>query len=414
MAAHYEGAIALVRFRRQLLRQAEVAADRLRAVERPLQYHLYALSRLAELEGERPRSWAGQWVYLASLLLSRDSRLNAAGRSLAADWLANGGQAGSVARDVLILCPRIPMDEMAAIYQREPAARLSLWEVWRRQCAAVPRDVVGRAVNSSSRALRLAAWAYLAERPEADPALFTSVYRASAWSERQDGMLAAALWGGLLRNDPRARDVLEHCLHRRVQRRPHLIRMAALTGEARFFPAIRRLWEQSPGHGAILLAFYGGREAMPLLLEGMAHARTMEPATRAWRWLTGTSLAVRPRLRIVGGTAGHRAGNSKWVANVRAARRWWLEHSERWPRGERRLFGQVQTVTALTRHALAHGGAIARHAQNWLSLYAGPLQVDPDNWLGLRKQALLGGTCPGTSEWSGETDIAGRMTGEPL
>ncbi len=392
---HFDSAALLFRQRQGLLDRPEGDAANLVRLERRLRLHLHVLAR-CQTEWPEPLKAADAFVWLAAGLSAMDSARAERSRRQALVWLKEEGPRREGAFAALALFP--PADEpqdALTLFRENPKARPSLFHLWRAQGVKIPAPLLNLAeLQSADPALQEAAYNYAADRPEIGLDLFRSAYRrlldATSAPPTSPGVLAAALRGGLLRGDPELARILLRAIELTSdpQAQANLLRLAALHGDSRFFPVLRRAFARNAQGVWNLLALHGSRAAIADLLESLSRAETMEPAALAWQRLTGVHLARQPRLRLAGEERAAPAGGET-MPDTAAARTWWQARMTDWAEGERSLCGQRLSSAGLRGLLASKSGRLRADLLDLLALtLKRPLGFTDRTWLEAQTRGL--------------------------
>jgi hypothetical protein len=140
------------------------------------------------------------------------------------------------------------------------------------------------------------------------------------------------LWGGLVRGD----DAAVIALRRAIEREPNdmqrldLLRLAALTGDAEYFPIFESLTQHVPQLAYHFLGLYGRPDGVEMILQGLSHPRTALHAELAWWWVSGQTLPKKPRLSVVGEESLDEdlEDNVGFVPDALPAQQWWIKQKK--------------------------------------------------------------------------------------
>jgi hypothetical protein len=339
---HRDSALALFRLRQGWLSQDETAAGSLGRLERRLRLHLHVLARCRDVDVP-PEKEPETFVHLAARLDSPDEQRRIEGVQTACALLAKGGATGEGAFAALALvAPLEAQGSLLELYCRNGGLRPTLFRLWQEQGAAVPATFLAwDELRRGSVELQCCALEYAAASPAVGPEIFRPFYQPILGGARgakiPGPLLAAALWGGMVRGEREASRALRRAfeLESGVRGDAALLRLAALGGDGELLPVLRRQLETDPVPGAGLLALHGTAGAIDILLEALKHPPAMAAVARAWPHLSGFVLPLLPRLRLVG-EEEHRE-SAATLPEARSALRWWEERRnegvKRWVAG---------------------------------------------------------------------------------
>lgn len=373
---HWDSAVAVFRQLQVLKALGEVDAEVLARNEYLLRMHLHVLARCdwAEPRAEKPEQ---VFARLARRLSSPLEAVRREGCALAGEMLIEGGDRGAGAFAALAMLPDSEGLGLLDLYRDQPVLRPQLFDLWREQGGAVPRALLNQAESQGSdQALREAALAYAATRPEIGVELFRPYYASlhSRAAPRCSGRLTAlALWGALVRREPGIEVALRRAVERETdaQTRLELLRLVALAADAEMLPGLHRLLEERPEQGARLLALHGSAPAVELLIEALSRVATMNAAAHAWPWISGQALPSKPRLRAVGQEDGQGS-----MPDVETARAWWAQQCTVLPPMGRMLQGTPLSLKLLHALALTKAGEAGRDLLDLLAFHLGrPLGI---------------------------------------
>jgi hypothetical protein len=390
-ALHRESAGDLYAQRRHLIDQPDASADLLASVEERLRYHVYALGDVSIAE-PKSKKQADLFVDLAVRRLHSDAAVRADVYVRAYHYLTAPGATRQAALDFMALFPLPSNETLLDFYRRDDTLRAPLFRLWRIQSAAVPPALVNAAAaRSSPEPLKVEALAYAAQREEFGPGFFREHYSGGSADGASTGAasLEQSIAGGLMRGDAEAvRAMVVGIGHvADDHQRARLLRLAAVSGEAQFLPALEECARVRPALGCTLLAVTGRRTAVPSLLRQLDVVASAEAAASAWQRLTGQTIPRVPRLRVVGeeDDTGS-ASQPGLIPDSQAARQWWEDHQSHWPDAERRWFGRALTVERVARLAREHAGDTGREALLLLAmLRRRPVAIAAETW-----RAVLG------------------------
>lgn len=407
--SHWDSAVALYRQRDLERAMPELDASAVDLREKRMRLHLHVLGRCdwPDLEEEGAPA---VFVMLARRMSSPDPEIRQEGYTLACEKLAEGGADREGAFAALALFPEHQSDSLLDLHVKTPALRPFLFDLWREQSYSVPAELLDPdELNKSDEATRVAGVSYAAEQSSVGIEFFRLYYQARSNEAAFTGrLLAVALRGALLRGDEDALPILRRCAQRESD--PHtlfeLLRLAALVADRESLPMLRDFMQTYPAQGAHLLALYGTREAIDMLLEGLASAATMDAAASAWKIVIGESLPAKTRLQVVGAKAGEGQG---LMPDAEVARQEWRTRREKIPSGGRILYGDPVTLPHLYALASTKAGQIGTDFLDMLALRLGrPLGVVAGAEQSKRRSVLRRISTERHSSSGGKRDVSGR------
>ncbi len=378
LRTHLHSALSLYRQREQLQQAWMIPAATLENLEQRLSIHIEALAGAGHRE-EAPGRPCAAFVAAACSLLRGDD--GAADTAIAR--AEEQPELMPAVVDALTLYP--PTDIVAWIersYHERSAARPALLEIARRTAAAVsPALLVQAELHSAAPALQESALRCAAEQARFSTELFRPYYRGSP-----PAVQATALYAGLLRNDAEVgQALLRACQRADEAARPELLRLMALSGAPEFWPVLEAAAAQTVEH-LPLLAVYGRKAVVPVLLKALAHPRSAPFAERAWQLLVGASVPRRARLELVQDDKHQPLPHGDMPDTAQADGQW---RTLEWADDQRLLLGRPHTQAWLAAAAMAHGGAAGRHCLNLLAC-TGAEPVDDRGWVACRRLRLAG------------------------
>lgn len=349
-----------------------VAADTLAGLEVRLCNFIQALADQG-FSDDRPDGGPEAFVAVATACL-RD--VSAAWRDLAPQLLGQGGKLAAGAADALVLfAPPLPEPEFAAIYRAHPSIRALLLDLSRRGGWSVPVPLLN--VSELQRldpAAQAAALRYQAASPDCGIEVFGAYYADYARGREGAGdicepALAGALWGGLLRHDPRALHGVRRLVGqpRTREGRDECLRMMALNGDPGDIPVLREFRRSDPAYSAYLLGLHGHVEVVPDILDALGRAEAMDEAAEAWTWISGEALPRKARLGVVTG-AGRSAGGWGERPDDDAAAARWRDIAAESTADTRYLRGVPLCPAVVAQAAEDWGGLAGRDALDLLAL----------------------------------------------
>ena len=408
-AAHTESAIDLYELRLSWLDEADISVNEFNSVEERLNASIYDCAPAQDNEDlkntshqpekkktkKEPTKEAECFVYLASRINSEKPEVNNAGYDLAYQWLALDQKKSAAAEAALSLYPEADQTRLLKLYDEQETLRPALFRIFRKQMQTLPLAMVITAASaeSSPPALKIEALNYAAANPEIGLELFRTHYvpLLSGRTQFEASIVAAALWGGMVRSDPDAIQALSTALSHAGSATEHakLMRLAALTGNADFLPLLLMAAENNPETSYPLLVLYGQKSVMPELLKGLEVAHTMEQAATAFSRLSDQFLPRIPRLTVVGEETDDDENASAKIPDIKAARDWWDKHQANWKADERWLFGKPATAAHLAAMSNKHAGRFGRDIMALLTLAQKvPLNIPWEIWRARQQQLL--------------------------
>ena len=405
-AKHTEKAIDLYELRLTWLNEADIHASAVESVEERLNASLFNYAPVLESEQsanestqtknqKEPTKEAECFVFLASHINSPQPDTSAAGYDLAYQWLALDQKKSAAAEAALSLYPEADKARLLKLYDEQEVLRPALFRLFRKQIHGLPLEMVSTAATAESvpPALKAEAIQYAAANPDIGLDLFRNHYvpLLSGSTQFDASIVEAALWGGMVRNDPDATKAIGAALSHAGAATDHakLLRLAALTGNSDFLPLLLMAAENSPDTGYPLLVLFGQKTVMPEILKGLETAHAMEQAAAAFGKLTDQILPRVPRLTVVGEEADDAEEAPEQIPDVKAARTWWDKHQASWKADERWLFGKPATAAHLTSLSKKHAGSFGRDMLALLQLSnKAPLNIATETWRARQSQLL--------------------------
>jgi hypothetical protein len=382
LSTHRESALTLYRQRCTLQQQTVVEAGLMARNEQQLWVHLQVLSR-SEMEPQLPEnlesleSQAEAFVDLTSRLLSATATVRETGYNQALDLLSQTGPLRDGAFHALSLLPPPEADtRMLDLYRHKAELRPLLFDLWREQSRAIPTALVSVAeLRSHDATLEIAALRYAASQPRIGLELFTAYYQGllsgAKRPEKSGHLLATALWGGLLRGEQKLAKPLRHCIESETDDDSlyYLLRLGAIVADPDIVPILQKFAEKAPEAAAELLALHGTETALRALLELSQASKQSKPSAgflEAWHWVSGRSLIVTPRLRIV-----QPGEKSPPPLPLNSVEWWWQEHHSLLQEGGRLLFGHTLDLKHLFRQSGLQAGRFSNNLLDLLSYSLG-------------------------------------------
>ncbi len=387
LQTHRDSALALGQQYRVWRQTPWIAQSALLALERRWYLHLHVLARV-EADTDPPEAASGPEAaaaWLAAGLRSPDAAVRRERARVGLEWLAGEDpERIGIALDVLGWHPgpEVFAALSDAIDDAPDALRPPLIELHRRWGRDLPLALAAED-PSLGEAVQAARLRWLAERPGAGVEHFRAAFEAESTTVRYE-----ALRGALLQGDHQAAcAALQASLGQSVE--PRLLRLVALSGDARFVPLLQQHAEADPEQGARLLALHGRPQSIEALLDLLEAPRSNAPAAEAWRLCSGQPLPRRPRLQVVG-EDGATAAESEMPLyfDAAAARAAWQQAGGgdgRW------LLGRPLSQDAVLAWLQADAGAGAADALDLLALLRGaPTGVVAEQGVRLRARGLAG------------------------
>jgi hypothetical protein len=289
--------------------------------------------------------------------------------------------------------------ELLSLYDRAPSLRAAVFDLWRRLGVAPEPGRLESALGPDAAvALKAAAVRCVAEMPGFELERLEPWYRPLAdagdlqlLNGGEEPVVAAALWGGMVRGDPRVRPALRQAVANATDDagRGAFLDLAALSGDPAWLPPLVESLRSAPVPGMQRLALLGSNEGVSHIIDGLSDPRCREAAETALYWLTGLeAVPRRPRLEVHSAdgaapvAAAGQVPDAQWVAN------WWRERRHSLPEG-RVLFGRVWNVEEAARQATRWGGEAGHRLASVLVLASrGRAGYDADGLADARVEAL--------------------------
>ena len=403
---HTESAIDLYELRATWQNDPDIHASAVESLEKRLNASLYDCVPALEVKQsanestqpknkKEPTKEAECFVFLAGHINSPQADISEAGYELAYQWLALDQKKSAAAEMALSLYPEADQTRLLKLYDTQETLRPYLLRIFRKQMVALPLEMVTTAATNEnvSAALKIEALNYAAANPDFGLNLFRTHYvpLLSGKTQFDAAIIEAALWGGMVRNDPDAILALSAALSHAGAATEHakFMRLAALTGNAEFLPLLLMAAENNPDTGVALLVLYGQKSIMPEILKGLATAHTMEQAAIAFNKITDQILPRVPRLTVVGEDEDDADESPEQIPDINAARSWWEKHQTVWKVDERWLFGKPATPEHLTALCKKHAGSFGRDVLALLQLSnKAPLNIATETWRARQIQLL--------------------------
>jgi hypothetical protein len=305
----------------------------------------------------------------------------------------------AAAEAALSLYPEVDTSPLLKLYDEQETLRPSLMRLFRKQIKNLPQALLQRAASdeTSSTELKMEALHYAAAHPDIGPELFRNHYvpLLSGTSQFDVNLIAAAIWGGLVRGDPDASKALNIALSHAgaTTEQAPLLRLAALNGAAEFLPLLLQAAESDPDMGYPLLVLYGQKSVIPALLKALEAAHTMEQAASVFEQLTDYTLPLIPRLTVVGAASDDEKAPPEPIPDIKAAHTWWQHNQPNWKACERWLAGQPASPAHLLEMTKKHAGQFGCDLMALLALsQKAPLNIPCEIWRARQQQLLAAHT----------------------
>jgi hypothetical protein len=350
-AKHRETVLKLHRQRNRMLKTGMGDSALLQKIERRLRVALAGINLPQDDEQKPTDASSGFLTYAARIVNEYDTAKLATIYEEGLALLEEGDDVAEGVFDALSLYPQENVDWMLSRYKEHSNERVNLFRLWQSQCAELPTGLINQAeLQSLDAALQERALNFAANSPHYGREIFSSYYQnmkaAISSSLLAESVLSPAIWGGLVRGDSEAYNVLRHAVERvsDLEVRHDLLRMLALSGMEDDLPVLLTYAERNPERGYPLLALYGRPSVVMPILQGMERANSLKPAYSAWLMLTNLSLPMRPRLMLVEqyekpDQADAEPDEIELIPDVSIARKWWDTQQPHWPLSERRYAG---------------------------------------------------------------------------
>ena len=334
---HMNAACSLYRQRLNWLQMERVDMQSMLHLEYRLRVHLHVLAHELDASEAEPETAPDTFVYLASRLSCGDATQQTQAAERACDWLGEDSARAQGARDALLLFPQPVVNEsMSKAYRGNEALRAILIYILAQQGARLPQGLVNQAeLQQRDPMLQAQIIYYAANQATADLEQFRPYYQPLLNYDDtlpEHAVMVAALWGGLVRGDDLAAIALRRAIERESNdmQRLDLIRLAALSGEAEYFPIFESLSQHVPQIAYHFMALYGRPDGIEIILQGLSHPRTAQHAELAWWWVSGQTLPKKPRLSVVGeeSLAEDLEDNVGFVPDAQPAQQWWVKQKK--------------------------------------------------------------------------------------
>jgi hypothetical protein len=334
---HLNAAQSLYRQRLNWMQMERVDMQSMLHLEYRLRVHLHVLAHELEIDEAEPEAAPDPFVYLACRLSSRDPTQQTQAAELACQWLGEDSARAQGARDALLLFPHLLVNEaMSKAYRDNEALRAIFIYILAQHGARLPQGLINQAeLQQRDPQLQAQILYYAANQASAGLDQFSHYYQPLLLRTDnlpEHAVIVAALWGGLVRGD----DAAVIALRRAIEREPNdmqrldLLRLAALTGDAEYFPIFESLTQHVPQLAYHFLGLYGRPDGVEMILQGLSHPRTALHAELAWWWVSGQTLPKKPRLSVVGEESLDEdlEDNVGFVPDALPAQQWWIKQKK--------------------------------------------------------------------------------------
>ena len=397
LETHFHSAKALYRQRMGWLQAERIDMQSMLDLEYRIRIHLHVLAGTIDAQADEPSQCPDTFVFLASRFTSHDEKHQHQAAQLACEWLLDDGPRGHGARDALLLFPSPhTYAVMQQAYVDTPALRPLLIYILTQHGARLPKGLTNQAeLQEQDPYLQAQVLYYAANDQKNSIDIFQSYYQPLI--EHQDtpeldhGSLVAALWGGLVRQDPLAYTALQRAIeHERDDfQRLDFLRLAALSGEIQYTPILMLVLEHAPEIGYHFLALHGQTPSLEVILDGLAHPRTSAYAEAAWWWVSGQTLPKKPRLSVVGGSSDEEEVEEEvgFVPDAQVAQLWW--YKQKTDSGQRWFQGKPMTLEGVQKAAKNYTGLVSNDLFDVLAIMAKhPLKLGNHTWHDVRLRRL--------------------------
>lgn len=396
MISHYEShlvaAQSLYRQRLNWLRMDRVDMQSMLQLEYRLRVHLYVLAHELNSNTSEPEAAPETFIYLASRLSSNEVIQQQRAAMQACTWLAEVSARAQGARDALLLFSNPVVHEaMSQAYRHNETLRALLIYILSQQGVHLPQGLITQAeLQQHDVLLQAQILYYAANHAIAGLDQFSRHYQPLlVYSDKtpEHPVLVAALWGGLVRGDEDAAIALRRAIERETDdiQRMDLLRLAALTGDAEYFPIFDALTQRVPQIAYHFLALQGNHESAEIILQGLSHPRTAEHAEPAWWWISGQTLPNKPRLSVVGeeNPDDDLEDNVGVMPDAQYAQQWW-DKQKKEP-ALRYLQGQVLTSARIQSLLTRYAGNISHDLIDLLAIQSRqPVSFSSHTWHDVR------------------------------
>ena len=397
LETHFHSVKALYRQRMGWLQTERIDMQSMLDLEYRIRIHLHVLAGAIDAQADEPSQCPDAFVYLASRFTSREEKQQQQAAQLACEWLLDDSPRSHGARDALLLFPSPhTYTVMQQTYVEMPALRPILIYILTQHGARLPKGLTNQAeLQGHDPYLQAQVLYYAANDQKYSLDIFQSYYQPliehQAAPELDHGSLVAALWGGLVRQDPLAYTALQRAIvHERDDfQRLDFLRLAALSGEIQYTPILLQVLEHAPEVGYHFLALHGQPPSLEVILNGLAHPRTSAYAEGAWWWVSGQTLPKKPRLSVVGGSSDEEEVEEEvgFVPDAQVAQQWWdkqkTEPEQRW------FQGRPMTLESVQNAAKNYTGLISNDLFDVLAIMAKrPFKLGNHTWHDVRLRRL--------------------------
>lgn len=425
--AHTENATDLYELRQSWLDGTGIQASAFEGVEERLSANIHHCSRALRMEkpiNDQQESAAAPpqksptrepdcFVFLASHINAPQPETSRAGYNLACQWLMQDPAKAAAAEAALSFYPEADPTPLHKLYDEHEALRPTLFRLYRKQMQPLPIAKVNTAATaeSSTAALKIEALHYAAANAGIGMDIFRTHYLPllSGKTQFDADIVEAAIWGGMVRNDPDATRAISAALTNFTSAtgRAKLLRLAALSGSAEYLPLLLQAADNDPDTGYPLLVLYGQKSVMPELLKALENARSMERAAAAYTQLTDQILPRIPSPTEAGAEAEEGGDendeDAPQIPDTKAARAWWNKHQTQWKAEERWLCGKPATPAHLIAMCKKYAGNFGCDLTALLALaQKKPLNIPPEIWRA-RQQQLLAASAQTTAKPDAQT-----------
>ena len=393
---HLNAARNLYRQRLNWLQMERVDMQSMMHLEYRLRVHLHVLAYELTPDESEPESAPDTFVYLACRLGNSDTEQQTRAAEQACNWLVEDSARAHGARDALLLFPHPPVQEaMSKAYRQHDNLRALLIYILAQQGARLPKGLVNQAeLQQRDPLLQAQILNYAAYQGATSLEQFSAYYQ-PLLEHVEDipahPVLVAAIWGGMLRRDPSAPVALRRAIEREANDMDRLdfLRLAALSGDAEYFPIFETLTQYVPQIAFHFLALLGHPESMAIILQGVAHPRTAQYAELAWWWVSGQSLPKKPRLSVVGEDNPEEDLDDDvgFVPDAQYAQQWWNRTKK--DSAQRYLQGQPLNNVRIQYLLKQYTGIVSHDLIDLLALQSQqPMLIGTHTWHDLRVRKL--------------------------
>jgi len=384
---------ALYRQREGCLQKNRVDMRQLLEIEARIREHIYAMSRIKPLDDAEPVDAADAFIYISNRLIQSDKTVQSEGAEYACELLLEPDAKSVAARNALLLFPsKTSYQSMYRMYKSNENLRAVIIYILTQQSANLPEELINQAeLSQQDPLLQAQILNYVANDIDSGLSLFSERYlhlvNHSNENDVDHAVLLASIWGGMVRQDQDAFIALRRAIELEQDdiQRLDFLRLAALTGDADYFPLLNGLVEHTPAIGYYFLALHGSRESVETILNGLQHPRTSEFAEEAWWLSTGQILAKIPRISVVGeeDSSAEQEEEIGFIPDAETAETWWDKNTDkpvaRW------LAGESYSLMALQMLLNNFTGQISADLFSLYSLaIQSPIQIGQYNWHAVR------------------------------